>query len=373
MVALSGHAYPWDVLGDPDFPLRVRELGLRSVTLAASYHSARAATPLHPRHQLVDASHSALYRPVRETAWAGRRLRPAGPEWMDEVDPFGTAAGTLQQAGIDVTAWVVLTHSTRLGTEFPDVAVTNCFGDRYAYALCPNRAEVRDYAAALAAEAVRGVSLSGVSLEACGQLGLAHLGHHEKTDGAWRPEAIRWLSVCCCAACTEEWTERGLDEHEVRAQLRAAVRDEGGAPDGKVADTLLAVRHAATAVLRAQVLAAVRKHAPGVPVTLHAQPDPWATGPSPGLTATAASDVDILLVPAWPTTAESAETVARTAQLGTPVHAYLTVLPPAEADAAVAHAQRLVAAGASGLGLYHLGLAPPWRQRALAEIVAAVT
>ena len=45
-VQISGHAYPWDVLGDPEFVNRVAELGLTEVTLAAAYHTTRAATPL---------------------------------------------------------------------------------------------------------------------------------------------------------------------------------------------------------------------------------------------------------------------------------------------------------------------------------------
>ena len=147
---MTGHAYPWDVLGDPDFADRVRGLGLTEVTLAAAYHSTRAASPLHPRHQVVEAPHAALYRPVRPAVWGGRRLQPLGPAWMSEPDPFGAAAETLRHAGLRVSAWIVLTHNTRLGSAFPDVAVTNCFGDRYSYALCPSHAEVREYAATLA-------------------------------------------------------------------------------------------------------------------------------------------------------------------------------------------------------------------------------
>src|SRR6188472_1298585 len=77
----------------------------------------------------------------------------------------------------------------------PDSA---CFGDPYSYALCPAHDEVRDYATTLAVEAVRDVAVSGVSVEGLGQLGVAHNGLHEKTDGAYGPAAQRILSVCCC-------------------------------------------------------------------------------------------------------------------------------------------------------------------------------
>ena len=359
MVRVTGHAYPWDVVGDPAFPARTRDTGVDSVTLAAAYHATRAATPLHPRHQIVDAHGTALYRPVREAVWAGRRLRPVGPKWMDTPDPYSEAAVALRAAGLRVDAWLVLTHDSRLGRAHPDLAVVNCFGDPYPYALCPAHEEVRDYAATLAAEAVRDAPVDGVSLEACGQLGLTHAGPHEKTDGAWTPEAARWLSVCCCAACQAAWSARGLDPTEVQTTLRAAVRAPADSIVGaETSAALLAARHETTDLLRAQIVDGVRSGAPDAVLTLHAQPDPWATGPSPGLTPSAAKDVDRLLVPAWPTAPASAELVAAATATGTPVDAYVTVLPPAQAEALPAHVDRLLAAGASGIALYHLGLAP---------------
>src|SRR5262249_23884502 len=149
----AGHAYPWDVLEDCSFPSRVRGHGLRTVTLAASYHSTRAATPLHP----------------------------LGPRWLDAADPFGSAAATLRAAGLKV---------------------------------------------------------------------------------------------------------------------------------------------------RTQVLAAVREHAPGVPVTLHGHPDPWATGASPGLTPTAAADVDAVLVPCWPVAQATADMVARPPPPAPPPPPFFPLCPP---------------------------------------------
>jgi hypothetical protein len=353
----TGHAYPWDVVGDPAFADRAVAAGVSTVALAAAYHSTRAATPLHPDHQLVDARYAALYRPVREQVWRSRRLRPLAPDWLSTSDSFGEAAETLRAAGLRVSAWVVLTHNSRLGTEFPDVAVVNCFGERYPYALCPSWPEVREYAATLVGEAAAGAD--EVSLEACGQLGLTHLSHHEKTDGAFSPDANRWLSVCCCPACRRAWTGRGLDPDEVVGVLRAAVLAlaHGRTADVPCAPDLLACRHSATDELRAAVLERL-----DVPVTLHAHPDPWATGASPGLTPTAASDVAALLVPAWPTDPATADLVVRAVRTGRPVEAYVTVLPPAEPAALRDHWRRLRAAGARSASLYHLGLAPAWRQ-----------
>ncbi|MFG2044825.1 hypothetical protein [Dactylosporangium sp. NPDC048998] len=364
MVTLSGHAYCWDVLGDPAFVDRAVDLGLDSVTLAAAYHSVRAATPLHPRHQVIEARYAALYRLVRQSVWQGRRLRPLEPAWMADPDPFRTAAHALTARGLEVVAWVVLTHNTRLGEEHPDVAVVNCFGDRYAYALCPSWEEVRDYAALLAAEAVRDVAVSMVSLESCGQLGVVHAGHHDKTAGAWTDAAQRWLSVCCCPACRRNWSRFGADPDRMVAQLRAAVRS--GMPVDN-ADVIVEARLQATETMRSQCLDALD----GTAVILHASGDRWATGPSPGYRPPStphARRPDRLLLNAWSTTPEAVDAVASAFRDGDTVHAYVTALPPAHGEDLPGHVRALVAAGASGINLYHLGLAPAWRQRTLHEV-----
>ncbi|BCJ77448.1 hypothetical protein CS0771_69920 [Catellatospora sp. IY07-71] len=385
-MVISVHAFPWDVLGDgPGFVERFERSGADAVTLAVSYHSTRAATPLHPSRRLVDARYAALYRPVREAAWAGRRLVPQGPDWTAE-DAAGEAAELLREAGIPVNAWIVLAHNTRLGLAYPDLTVRNCFGERYAYALCPSQPEVREHCATLAAEALRGLPVGGVSLESAGQMGVAHLGCHEKTDGAFPPLVQRLLSICCCEACTASWTAAGLDPGEVRTALRDAVRDGAGvtapgdadAPGaagaggpwlpGELASALLSVRQAAAAALRSGVLVAVREHAPQASITLHGHPDPWAAGPSPGLPPRLPSEVDNVLVPCWPTDPATADLVSALAGRAT-VDAYVTVLPPARPDDLSAHLARLREAGAARLSLYHLGLAGSDRQPLLAGLV----
>jgi len=276
---------------------------------------------------------------VREAVWRDRRLRPLAPDWTDAPDPLRTAAATVRERGLGVTAWVVLTHNTRLGTEHPDVTVVNCFGDRYPYALCPSWTEVRDYAALLAAEAVRDVRVDAVSLESCGQMGVAHAGHHDKTAGAWDPEEQRRLSVCCCAACRRAWAAEGADPGRIADRLRHAPLP----PDD--AAVVLGARLRAAAAMREQCTAALD----GIPVLLHASTDPWATGPSPGHAASGR-----LLLNAWAGTPGTVAAVADAAARGATVHAYVTALTGQDLPG---HVRALVAAGAAGISLYHLGLA----------------
>ncbi|MGB6183061.1 MAG: hypothetical protein WBF79_17635 [Rhodococcus sp. (in: high G+C Gram-positive bacteria)] len=376
------HAYPWDVLGDPAFVDRARALGIDEISLAASYHSTRAATPLHPDHKLVDARHAALYRPVRDDAWDGRRLRAVSADWAGSDDAFADAAAVLIDAGFRVNAWIVLAHSTILGQAHPDTTVVNCFGDRYAYALSPGDPAVVYYAATLTAEAVRGVVVHGVSIEACGQLGLAHVGPHEKTDGAFPGIGEVLMSISCTDREQAAWAAAGADPDKVVRALREGVVDlvegrlsESASIEDVLSDSdaaaVLAARHADADALRAEVLSAVRTHAPQARVTLHGHPDAWKTGPSPALTTTAPGDVDAVLVSAWPGTAETERVVSATRELvgaNVDVGAYVSVLPPKKLEDVGAHVEATIAAGANELHLYHLGLVNSAQLAALGRI-----
>jgi hypothetical protein len=374
-VKVTGYAYPWDVL-EAGFAARARDLGVDEVAVALSYHSARAATPWSASHTAVVARHAAFYRPVREDAWEGNRLRPSIPDWVAARDSGGDAVRLLNEAGIPAAAWIVLTHNSQLGYEHPDVVVRNCFGESYPWALCPSRPEVREYAATLTAEAVAGLELSSVILEACGPLGAVHQHQHEKTDGVWAPAVARLLSICCCDACAAGWD---LEADAVRAQLVEEVRrlvatgDLGVSGDRlppELTQLLLRTRQQATDELRAAVLAELPA---GTRVVLHGALDPWVTGALPGLTPTAPDDVDAVVLFGWaPATGADAVAAAREALPGrVAIGSYITAVAAAPVPDIAAYVGELAKAGAAELHLYHLGLAGPGRWSDLGTATAA--
>jgi hypothetical protein len=377
---VTGYAYPWDVLGDPGFADRAAGLGVDEVAVAASYHATRAATPWRADRTAVLATHSALYRPVREEVWRFRSLRPAPAEWLDTVDSAGDAVRALASAGTRTALWIVLTHNSALGARFPGATTRDCFDQPYPWALCPSREEVRDYAATLAAECVRDLAPDSVVLESCGQMGAVHQHTHEKTDAVWAPAVARLLSVCCCPSCTGCWRDAGLDPRRTRALIRErvlsiiasgdlTVTDDGLPADVRAA--VLACRQRATDLLRGDVLAAVG----GVDrVVLHGSPDPWTTGALPGLTPAAGKDVQGVVVPCWQPGQASLDLVAAArAELpsGVDVGAYVTGVAAVPVPDIAGYVRDLAAAGAGELHLYHLGLAGPARLPDLRTAVGA--
>jgi hypothetical protein len=346
--------YPWDIVGDPAAAERIAALGVRTVTLAAAYHSVRAITPHHPAHRVVQAHHAAVYFPVRPHAWQDRRLRPVAPSWgVPDPDPFGTAAAALRSAGLEVEAWVVLTHNTRLGLAYPDLSVRNTCGDRYPYALCPAHPEVREYVRTLVGEVAALPELSGLVLEACGWLGVDHGGHHDKTGTDLSSGERELLSVCVCDACagvlgtTDAATLLDPDHRSLLYAHRARVIED--------------------------LLRDVRSVAGGLPITLMATDGLGHTGPDVGVDLAATAPlVDTYLLKCWGAQDEAAAALAAAAdRVDVPLLANVNFLDPGNDDPAVLgnRLRRLEQAGADGLRLYHAGLAPAPRLEALRQAI----
>ncbi|KAB8196083.1 hypothetical protein FH608_009020 [Nonomuraea phyllanthi] len=362
------YVYPWDVVGDPSAPDRLAGLGVQAVALAASYHSTRAATPYHPSHRVLDVPHPAFYLPVRPSAWS--RLVPAAPTWTPE-DAYLQASDALKAAGLQVHAWTVLTHNSHLGAANPDLVVRNAFGDPYPYALCPAHEDVIEYCERLVREILTVGEPDGLILEACGPMGFGHQSVHEKTSGAdWTPADADLLSLCFCSSCADRYPPT------TRATVRAAIDGDSGAVTidqalGELADEVRAVRVQLSTSLRRRLIAITRGITSDLPITLHANPDPWAAGAFAPLPS-GEPEADVLVANCWGDPATDATRLAHLKDLSTPgqrIGAYVLALPPRPADAAVLADQlsTYAKAGASEFHLYHAGLASPQRLTALSE------
>ncbi|MFE5482872.1 hypothetical protein [Streptomyces sp. NPDC056527] len=353
--------YPWDVVGDPAAPGRLADLGVASVTLASAYHSTRALTPRHPRHRIVTAEHAAVLYPPDGARWSGRPLRPyeAG-EWAPG-DAYGEAAGVLADAGLEVHSWVVLAHNSRLGAGHPATSVVNAHGDRYPWAPCIARPDVRAYLVDLAVEAAVRPGAAGTELESCGWYGFAHLHAHDKTAGVALGDREQYLmSLCFCPSCREGYGEEGVDPDALAAAVRGALEPvwTGGAcgPLDGFEAPVLAWRTRTARTLQESAVAAVRAAAPsGFRVLLHADPHPYRCGANvgtdPARVLTVADGVVTPSATVAPFAPHAAPDTVLAANFG-------VVTGMGGSPATLAEdARRVAAEGATELRLYHAGLA----------------
>ncbi|MGA5195145.1 hypothetical protein [Streptomyces exfoliatus] len=358
----AAFVYPWDVDGDPAAPALLAGLGLAQVTLAAAYHSTRALTPRHPAHRIVTAEYAAVLYPPDEDRWAGRPLRPYPAGDWAPGDSFGRAAEALGATGVDVHSWVVLAHNSRLGAEHPETSVVNAYGDRYPWAPCIARPDVRALLVDLAAEAAVRPGATGTELESCGWYGLAHLHAHDKTGGVALGEREQYLmSLCFCPSCREGYGEEGADPDELAAAVRGALEPvwAGAGPAGGLATLeapALAWRARTARTLQEAAVNAVRAAAPpGFRILLHADPDPYRCGADAGTDPAHVIGLADGVVARPPRVAD----FAAHARPDTVLAANLSVVAGmgGAPDRLAEDAERARDAGATELRLYHAGLA----------------
>ncbi|WP_435972305.1 hypothetical protein [Streptomyces sp. Qhu_M48] len=254
--------------------------GVDGVRLAFSYHSGRWLLTTSDPCAVADFGAGQWFRDGSAPHDASRlQLAVLG-------DEATTATASLLESGIEVTAWLVGLHQSGPATRHPESALRNAFGHPYRHALCPARPEVRACAADLVARAARRPGVSGLELEAFGYLGWQHQSAHDKLGVVLRP-VDRWLlSLCFCSACSERFTDAGIDvtamAETVRTTLRAQLIDPCEAGDieadaravlgSEQHDTVLGVRSRVTAELvREAVIAAA-----GLPVSVRATSNPYA-------------------------------------------------------------------------------------------------
>lgn len=398
---VAAYVYPWDVLGDPAAPELLAGLGVGHVTLAALYHATRALTPRHPAHRVVVAEHTATYVPLDRSRWAGAAVRPPSQTWLDQSDAFGTTAKALAAVGLPSHAWVVIDHvDPRPGSEYTEHAstVVNAYGDVYSWALCPARTEVRDYAVRFAGEVAAREDVAGIEFEACGWYGFDHLHAHDKVAGVPLDQAEQFLfSLCFCAACDAAYRQVGVDPAELRAVVRTALdgvfsgEASGPAPgtsDRSRIDALLGPQLAAAVLrmrgavadrLRAEVVEAVRELRPEAdfPVVFHGNPRVYRSTAFTGLDpATLPEGADGVVVNCWGDADAAAETVEMTVNAGREgLRVVAGMLAVAGMGASEQRAADVLAAvrksGASGIRIYHAGLAGAADLALIRDLVAS--
>jgi hypothetical protein len=363
-VRATGYAYPWDFVDDDEGALRAAELGVDGVALAATYHSARVPTPLHPSRRVRDVPRSAMYLPVRPDSWAGHRLIPSPPDWLED-DSFTIAQRRLANVGLPVDAWIVLTHHDELGHAHPDLVVRNAFGEPYPYALCPSHPDVREYCATLIDETLTLTECRGVVLEACGAMGVEHGGVHDKLEFANFTSADEdLLSLCFCDGCRLGLGTLNADAEDLARRVRDAVGTGAPSVEEALGDELSALlasyRGTLTSDLRRELIDHVSAITPATKVTVHTSTRPWATGSFPTLgDVRDLSGVSSVVANCWsPSTADSElrslrDTVPQQLDVG----AYLRLDRGWSNEPLVtATLRRYAEYGVSELHLYHLGM-----------------
>jgi hypothetical protein len=303
-------------------------------------------------------------------------VAPPAQAWIDDEDAFGATAAALAAAGVPTHAWVVVDHVD--GFDAPHVV--NAFGDVYTWALCPSHEAVLEYAVGLAAVVAARPDIAGIEFEAAGWYGFDHLHEHDKVAGIPLSEDELYLmSLCFCDACREEYQASGIDPTQLRAMVRdrldarfaAAEPLSTGLPDADLATAVQGMRTRVANRLRGAMAREVRtQRDPDFPIAFHANPDPRRSTAFTGVDLATLPKNTGVVVNCWN---GSTDTVARALGHDAAVSAGLLGVRGmgAPTDRLAEQAIAMREAGASGIRLYHAGLASNADLEAMGLAIAA--
>jgi hypothetical protein len=223
-VSVELFAYPWDILdaGEDAFLDQCAELGVNRVHVAVSYHSGKFLLPRNKRSVVYFPEPGALYFRPGAAEWMGGLEQPvsdlAASGWLERL-----AAGAAPR-GIDLSAWTVFFHNSKLGSRYPELAIQNAFGDVYPFALCPSQPRVQDHGAALCRSLAALGLFVGIDLETVGYLGYRHGYHHDVTAVPLGMAETFLLSLCFCRACRSAGEAAGIEMQALAAEVRRILR-----------------------------------------------------------------------------------------------------------------------------------------------------
>ncbi len=225
-LALYAHPFDLDALAEHGGLRRLADLGFGEVAMATSYHDGRWLQPWHPNGRVRFLEDGTVhFRPAAEYG----TVRPVASSAVPARGPSPLERLCIEapKAGLQVRAWNVCTHNSRLGLLHPELCVENAFGDRYPYALCPAQPAVQQYVLGLARDLAAHEGLGAIEFEAFGWMGFKHSSHHDKASFAPRGLLEYALSLCFCEPCRARMQAEDGDPDATRAwaldQIQRAV------------------------------------------------------------------------------------------------------------------------------------------------------
>ena len=215
------YTYAWDLAeeGVSKAVGQFEALGLDTVTIAGSYHAGKFLRPHGRAGKVYFPEDGTVYFKANPARYGA--IKPVANSLLSSQDVLRELTS---QERMKTNVWLVLLHNTLLGSAHPDSAVSNAFGDRYIYNLCPSAPDARAYAIGLAQDVTETYPVSGLSMETPGFLPYAHGFHHEFALN--RPN--RWLDsqlgLCFCPHCLKGAKAAGINAARLKTQVAENVR-----------------------------------------------------------------------------------------------------------------------------------------------------
>jgi hypothetical protein len=222
--------YPWTFAPDTidDELDALQDAGVTGLTVAGHYHSIQTLLPRCDAHGIFDSYPGGCHFDPDATYFEDTAIEPpvndSSPD--GERDAFGmvaTAAG-----GLEVNAWTVCLHNSRLGATNPQFRIQSAFGGTHDHSLCPSWPAVRAYYEGIV-KSLCDYDISRIDLESIGFPDVFH-GHgdefgHQKNHVIDSDAGHFLLSQCFCDGCGAAATDHPVDLKGARTVVQYLLKE----------------------------------------------------------------------------------------------------------------------------------------------------
>ena len=207
--------YLWDLVDEGYEPVlrKLSEGRLTGISMATAYHAGKFLEPHNPKRKVVFLEDGTVYFKPNPRIYG--RIRPRLNSLVKAGHGLETAKKFADKLGLTTRAWVVCCHNTPLGTQYPDIACEDAFGDKLYHNLCPSNDDVRRYIHSLVTD-IASHGVDAIELEALQFQGYTHGYHHEREGIELNITAKFLLGLCFCPSCTKRARAAHLDLTSVR-------------------------------------------------------------------------------------------------------------------------------------------------------------
>lgn len=224
---LALFCYPWDVIDEGYDAIinAVKRSGLNSIYITVNYHSGMFFLPHSTKRKIYFPEPGALY--FNPSNWHKKHSfqSPISNLTNNWSLFWEELSNKCKQNNIKLCAWMLGTHNSGIGNNYPEMSVHNAWGDPITHSLCPFNSEVVDHFVNLSRDIVNLGVFDKILIESLEYLPLRHGHHHEVIGVDFSADLDFIMSLNFSKKCLEALKQKSVDGEMIKNWVKETTND----------------------------------------------------------------------------------------------------------------------------------------------------
>ena len=224
---LALFCYPWDVIDEGYDAIidAVKRSGLNAIYITVNYHSGMFFLPHSKKRKIYFPEPGALY--FNPSSWHNNHsfqspISNLTENWSQFWEELSNQC---KKNNIKLCAWMLGTHNSGIGNNYPNTSVYNAWGDPITHSLCPFNSDVVDHFINLSRDVVNLGVFDKILIESLEYLPLRHGHHHEVIGVDFSADIDFIMSLNFSNKCLETLKQKNIDGEMIRNWVKKTTDD----------------------------------------------------------------------------------------------------------------------------------------------------